>query len=75
MSHQEYQEAKMLEEKDTPFYALIMAAMRRADTDNLVKLRNAFPETWKELDERYHMPGGLYITERYSSPANTTKGG
>ena len=41
-----------------PFYALIMAAMRGADTANLAKLRAAFPEVWAELQARYHAPGG-----------------
>jgi hypothetical protein len=48
---------------DPPFSALIMAAMRRADTDNLHKLKLAFPEIWSELDERYWTPGGLIASE------------
>lgn len=43
---------------DAPFYGLIMAAMRRADTANLVLLRNSWPEVWAELDARYQAPGG-----------------
>lgn len=41
------------------FYAILMAAMRNADTDNLAKLKAAFPETHQELLERYNNPGGL----------------
>lgn len=41
------------------FDALIMAAMRKADTDNAGLLREAFPEIWKELLGRYNAPGGL----------------
>lgn len=41
-----------------PFYALIMAAMRQADTRNTAALRAAFPDTWDELQARYHAPGG-----------------
>jgi hypothetical protein len=41
------------------FYALIAAAMRLADTDNTAKLREAFPDTWDELQARYNAPGGL----------------
>ena len=44
---------------DAPFYALIMAAMRRADTANLALLRAAWPEVWDELDARHHSPGGV----------------
>ena len=43
---------------DAPFYGLIMAAMRRADTASLVLLRNSWPEVWAELDARYNAPGG-----------------
>jgi len=42
-----------------PFYGIIMAAMPRADTDNLDLLKAAFPETWAELQARYWAPGGL----------------
>ena len=48
---------------DPPFYALIMAAMRKADTQNIAKLRSVFPEIWSELDERYWTPGGLIASE------------
>ena len=45
--------------RDEPFYGLIMAAMAKADDENLVKLMMAWPDVWKELDERYHARGGL----------------
>ncbi len=57
MSHHEYIVSIKLQ--DTPFYALIMAAMRRADSDNVEKLKRMFPETWSELFDRYHAPGGV----------------
>jgi hypothetical protein len=41
------------------FYALLMAAMRNADTRNIAILKRGFPEVWAELDARYHAPGGL----------------
>ena len=44
---------------DAPFYGLIMAAMRGADTNNLEKLKRDFPDIWDELYERYHAPGGM----------------
>jgi len=56
MSRYEYELSKTYE---PDFYALIMAAMRQADTFNAAKLRAAFPETWAELDARYHAPGGV----------------
>lgn len=45
------------------FYALLMAAMRRADTDNTEKLKEAFPETYEELRQRYRAPGGVLDTD------------
>lgn len=58
MSYHEYLVGGRLEAEDVPFYALIQAAMRRADTDNLAKLRACWPEVWAELQARYHAPGG-----------------
>ncbi len=57
MSLYDYQRSQHI--CDEPFYVLIMAAMRRADTNNAEKLREAFPGTWRELEARYHAPGGL----------------
>lgn len=63
MSLYDYRAAVALWKSDQPFYALIMCAMYRADSDNIVKLREAFPETWAELDARYHAPGGVLPTD------------
>ena len=54
MSLHSYHVGLNLTRKDPPFYALIMAAMSKADTNNLAKLRAAFPETWDELQARYN---------------------
>ena len=59
MSIYDYHTSQVIESKDYPFYALIMAAMHGADTNNLAKLRHAWPEVWLELNDRYHSPGGL----------------
>ena len=58
MSYHEYRESQEIAVKDHGFYALIMAAMRKADTENLFKLQRLFPETWQELRARYNAPGG-----------------
>lgn len=58
MSLHEYLESQKIERKRYPFYALIMAAMRQADDNNLWKLRNMWPKVWDELEARYHAPGG-----------------
>ncbi len=42
-----------------PFYALVQAAMRKADSGNLERLQDAFPETWRELQTLYNTPGVL----------------
>jgi hypothetical protein len=55
----DYRASKVLDAQDVPFYALIMAAMRKADNTNEAKLRAMWPETWDELFARYHAPGGL----------------
>jgi hypothetical protein len=59
----EYNAAKELYSADAPFYALIMAAMLKADDRNIAKLRSAWPDIYYELDERYHTPGGLTLPE------------
>lgn len=59
-----YRQAVELEKADTDFYALIMAAMRRADDFNLARLKREFPEVWTELEARYNAPRGLLPGER-----------
>ena len=56
MSRYDYTVSRSL--TGAPFYALIMAAMREADSANAAKLQAAFPEVWDELAARYHAPGG-----------------
>ncbi len=58
MTLYDYDESKGIVQQGFQFYALIMAAMRQADTDNLARLRDAFPEIWRELQARYNAPLG-----------------
>lgn len=58
MSLYDYQRGIEMYKNDEPFYAFIMAAMLKADSDNLFKLQRLFPETWRELNKRYNAPGG-----------------
>jgi hypothetical protein len=58
VSYHEYLAAKELLRFDPPFYALLMAAIQRADTNNAAKLHAAWPELWAETYQRYHAPGG-----------------
>lgn len=58
MSLHEYMVSKELDRDDPPFYALIMAASRKADSDNFEALERAFPECIAEFRARYNAPGG-----------------
>ena len=58
MSYQTYKTGQKIAAKDYPFYALIQAAMRQADTINLEHLKVAWPRVWDELQSRYNAPGG-----------------
>lgn len=46
MSLYDYQYSQQISAGDPPFYGLIMAAMRKADTTNIVRLRVVFPEVY-----------------------------
>jgi hypothetical protein len=59
MSYFHYQASKKISEGDPPFYALIMAAMRKADTRNTALLRAAWPKVWDDLQARHWAPGGV----------------
>lgn len=59
MSLYDYIVSKALAEDDPPFEALIMAALRKADSENAAKLRSAWPETCAEMQARYDAPGGV----------------
>lgn len=64
MTLHDYQTSKRIHQTDPPFYALLMAAMRKADTRNAELLQAAFPDTWAELQARYDAPGGVLPDER-----------
>ncbi len=59
MTLHEFQAAQRLHAEQHPFYALLMAAMRAADTHNAALLREHWPAVWAELSERYDAPGAL----------------
>ena len=59
MSLYDYQMSLEIATNDYPSYALIQAAIRQADTDNLERLMQAFPRVHAELLARYHAPGGM----------------
>lgn len=59
MSLHGYHYSVKLSELDAPFEALIMAAMRKADSRNTDLLEQAFPEIRAELWARYCAPLGI----------------
>jgi len=64
MSLHEYQASRRIVADDPPFYSLVMAAMWKADSGNLWRLKQQFPDVWIELEKRYNAPGGLLEGER-----------
>ena len=63
MSLFEYREGQKIAASDPSFYALIQAAMRRADSFNLERLRAIYPDVYAELQARYDAPGGVLPEE------------
>ena len=63
MSLHDYEQSARIDGYSYSFYALIMAAMRKADTLNQTKLKDAFPAVWDELQARYVAPGGRLLPE------------
>ncbi len=59
MTRFDYDVSRVLATADYPFYALVMAAYRRADTENARKIEQAWPDVVAELQARYHAPGGI----------------
>jgi hypothetical protein len=64
----DYEQSKRIEcglsVGDEPtFSALVMAAMRRADSSNALILRCGWPDVWAELQARYDAPGGRLATD------------
>lgn len=67
MSLFDYQASKQIAQMDPPFSALIMAAYRKADTSDAIRLEQAFPDICRELRARYNAPGGLLDGEQVSA--------
>lgn len=58
----DYLESQQISAKDPSFAALVFALIRKADTENMEKIRLTWPDLHDEMIERYHAPGGA-ITE------------
>jgi hypothetical protein len=68
LDYSEYRDSQRIAQLDYGFYALLAAAMRKADTSNLSLLQRAFPGVWRDLQARYNAPGGLIGNERLEAP-------
>lgn len=64
MSLRDFAISREITRSDPPFYALIMAAMRQADTSNLTALSLAFPRVYVEFARRHNAPGGAIPEDR-----------
>ena len=74
MSHFDYTTSRLIEAQQYPFYALVMAAMRQADSSNQITLAFGFPAVWKELQERYNAPGGVLPSDDSEGSLTITVG-
>jgi len=59
MSIRDYELSQHIAGQLYTFHSLVLAAMRRADGENLERLKTAFPSAWEELKARYNAPGGI----------------
>ncbi len=59
MSRYGYIESQEISKEDYSFEGLLMAAIRKADSENLARLRSAFTEIVDEFAQRYNAPGGV----------------
>ena len=64
MSHYDYEVSKHIAGHDYPFYALMMALIRQADSDNIERIREMWPEVVAEFEQRFNAPGGILPSER-----------
>ena len=69
MSLYDYKVSKLIDAGDPPFAALIMAALRKADSKNAYELRQAFPDICAELQARYDAPGGRLPSDTHRTTA------
>ena len=59
MSLYDYQQSQVIASVNYDFYALLMATMMQADSENTEKFKAMWPDVWKELYSRYNAPGGI----------------
>ena len=59
LSHYDYEQSLRISAEGYPFYALLAALMRDADTRNADLLRAGWPGIWESLRRRYDAPLGV----------------
>ena len=59
MSLYDYQVSKYITDQDYPFYALLLALYRQADTANQAKITRMWPDQVAEFHARYDAPGAV----------------
>lgn len=59
MSFIDYIESQEISKGDPGFAAIIMAACRKADSHNMIRIETMWPEIAQEMRLRYNAPGGL----------------
>lgn len=59
MSLYDYQVSRVIDALDPTYEALIMAALRKADSLNALAIRTQWPAIAQECQARYDAPGGI----------------
>ena len=62
----DYRESQKISAEGYSFHALIIAAMRKADTSNMNKLKAIFPEVYDEFVARYNATAGVLDSDAES---------
>lgn len=58
MTEFDFEQGMRLFSQGHGFAVLLTALAMKADTGNLARLRQAFPQEIQDIDERYNNPGG-----------------
>jgi hypothetical protein len=64
MTLHDYELSKHISTRGYAWYAMLMALIRDADTDNLAKIEREWPDVVAEFRARYNAPGGLLEGDR-----------
>lgn len=63
-TYKEYEQALEIVDEDYSFAGMLMAAMMKASTNNLLQLKGAFPDMYDEWIARRKLPGGMTPEEK-----------